>query len=379
MKNIIICFDGTWNTADAEFPTNVVKTAQMVMSADAHGVAQVLFYDEGVGSMEVAFGSTVNKWLGGAFGAGLMENIERAYRFLIFNYAPGDRIFLFGFSRGAFSARSFGGLLRTCGILRKDRIGKIKDAIELYQNRDREAGADATLCVKFRRENSYASYSDGTGEMGDQHPLSIEYVGVWDTVGALGVPTGFFFANRFNKKYQFHDLKLSRMVKSARHGLAIDERRRTFTPTAWTNLGDLNGAARSSPEDSPLYDQVWFPGDHASVGGGGTVNGLWQAALVWVVEGALSRGLSIDEAKLNEYRDDIDYEASVNTARRFGLSSISLRRWRIGPAGQSPSEVSEVGQLRIKAPAAELYEKRLYRPPPLQTYIEAFGEKLEIS
>lgn len=379
MKNIIICFDGTWNTADAEFPTNVVKIAQMVTPTDAQGVAQVLFYDEGVGSMEVAYGSKINKLLGGAFGAGLMENIERAYRFLIFNYAPGDRIFLFGFSRGAFSARSFGGLLRTCGILRKDRIGQIKDAIALYQNRDREAGADAGPCVTFRRENSYASYSGGTGETGVQHPLSIEYIGVWDTVGALGVPTGFFFANRFNKKYQFHDLALSSMVKSTRHALAIDERRRTFTPTAWSNLDDLNSAAGPSLHGAPLYNQVWFPGDHASIGGGGTVNGLWQAALLWVVEGAQFRSLAIEEAKLNEYLEDIDYKASVNTAKRFGFSSISLRRWRTGPAGQSLDEVSEVGQQRIKAPANELYEKQLYRPPPLQAYIEAFSRELGIS
>ena len=381
MKNIVICFDGTWNTADAEFPTNVVKTAQMVLPADSQGVTQLVFYDEGVGSTEVAFGNTINRILGGAFGAGLMENIEKAYRFLIFNYEPGDRIFIFGFSRGAFSARSFGGLLRTCGILRKDRVRSIKDAISLYQSRNREAGADAAPCVQLRREHSFASHSGGEGAARNQHPLSIEYIGIWDTVGALGVPTGLFFANRFNRKYQFHDLALSSMVKSARHALSIDERRRTFAPTPWTNLGELNSLAGSSSRNTPQYEQAWFPGDHASIGGGGTVNGLWQAALVWVVEGALSCGLSIDESKLDAYRKGIDHKASVYSApdAGFSLSSISLRGWRIGPAGEAFAEVSEVGQQRLRAPATDLYEKQLYRSAPLRAYIHAFGNKLGVS
>ena len=113
MKNIVLCFDGTWNTADAAYPTNVVKTAQLILPDDSTGADQVVFYDAGVGSMQVAFGSSINNFLGGAFGVGLMENIEDAYRFLTFNYTPGDKIFIFGFSRGAYSARSFGGLIRS--------------------------------------------------------------------------------------------------------------------------------------------------------------------------------------------------------------------------------------------------------------------------
>ena len=132
MKNIVLCFDGTWNTADAEFPTNVVKTAQLVLPMDGNEVDQVVFYDAGVGSMQVAFGASINNFLGGAFGVGLMENIEDAYRFLTFNYTPGDRIFIFGFSRGAYSARSFCGLIRTCGVLHKQHVGKVREAVTLY-------------------------------------------------------------------------------------------------------------------------------------------------------------------------------------------------------------------------------------------------------
>ncbi len=226
MKNIVICFDGTWNTADAEFPTNVVKTAKMLLPTDANHANQVVFYDEGVGSGQVAFAQTINGLLGGAFGAGLMNNIQSAYRFLAFNYSPGDKIFLFGYSRGAFSARSFGGLLRTCGVLDKENINRVGEAVAIYKNRDRKLGADAPECIKFRRDYSVASYRSSDSAAPDTpHPLTIEYMGVWETVGSLGVPSDFLLASLFNRKYQFHDLALSRMVKSARH--AAGHRRET--------------------------------------------------------------------------------------------------------------------------------------------------------
>jgi len=375
MKNIIVCFDGTWNTADAEFPTNVVKTAQMVLSADSKGVDQVVFYDEGVGSMQVAFGNTINNFLGGAFGVGLMENIERAYRFLTFNYAPGDRIFVFGFSRGAFGARSFGGLIRTCGILRKEHVGKVKEAVTLYKNRDREAGPDAAPCAKFRQEHSVAAFA-GNGT--DPASLTIEYMGVWDTVGALGVPSGFPFARHFNKKYAFHDVTLSRMVSSARHALSIDERRRTFTPSRWINVNELNARAGQEASNVPPYQQAWFPGDHASVGGGGDVNGLWQAALVWIVEGAQLRGLAVNETALAQYRGDIDYKASVYCMKRraFSLSSLSFHRWRRGPREGLISDVADVALQRIKAPATDLFERRRYRPKTLRAFVERHSKEL---
>ncbi len=381
MKNIVICFDGTWNTADAQFPTNVVKTAKLLLPADARGADQVVFYDEGVGTTRVPIAQSINNAIAGAFGIGLLDNIERAYRFLSFNYSPGDRIFIFGFSRGAFSARSFGGLLRTCGILHKEYIGKVKEAIALYQNRDREQGADAEPCVKFRNDYCFASYAPDTlltrAFSRSPQPLSVQYIGIWDTVGALGVPGLMRF---FHRKYQFHDLELSRMVKAARHALAIDERRLTFAATPWTNLDKLNAAeaqASSNPAEAP-YQQLWFPGDHASVGGGGDVNGLWQAALVWVVEGAQLSGLAIDQTELDQYRRDIDCKVSVNCMKKpmFSLSSISLRRSRRGP--EELPYVSDIARQRVKLPAADLFEQRLYRPRTLRAILKRFRAELGI-
>lgn len=384
MKNIVICFDGTWNTADAEFPTNVVKTAQMVLPADAKGIEQVVFYDEGVGSTRAVVAKSINNFLGGAFGVGLMDNIEQAYRFLTLNYTPGDKVFIFGFSRGAFSARSFGGLIRTCGVLHKGQISKIQEAIKLYQNRDRKDGPDTKECIAFRQHNSFAAFTgDRARGSGDPHPLTVEYMGLWDTVGALGLPRHFIFAHTFNKKYQFHDVTLSRMVKSARHALSIDEKRSTFAPARWRNLHELNEAAAKqdrNPAASP-YLQIWFPGDHASVGGGGDVNGLWQATLAWVVEGALLRGLAVDQARLDGYRKDIDHKASVYCMKRrtFSVSSISLRRWRKGPDENGLSQVSDVARQRIREPAANLHEKRSYRPKSLRAVLKKHASDLGIA
>jgi uncharacterized protein (DUF2235 family) len=381
MKNIIICFDGTWNTADAQFPTNVVKTAKLILPADAKGADQVVFYDEGLGTTRVPFAQSLNNALAGAFGIGLMDCIERAYRFLSFNYSPGDRIFIFGFSRGAFSARSFSGLLRTCGILHKEHIDKVKEAIALYQSRDREQGADAAPCVKFRDDYCFASYSPDTlltrAFSRSPQPLAIQYLGIWDTVGALGVPG---FMHFFHHQYQFHDLELSRMVKSARHALAIDERRLTFAATPWTNFDKLNAEAGQSSSDpaDPPYQQLWFPGDHASVGGGGDVNGLWQATLVWIIEGAQRAGLTVDQDDLEAYRRDIDCKVSVNCMKKpmFSLSSISPRRSRRGP--DELPYVSDIARQRVKQPAADLFEKRLYRPRTLRSVIKRFRSELGI-
>lgn len=205
-------------------------------------------------------------------------------------------------------------------------------------------------------------------------------MGIWDTVGALGVPSDFIFARIFNRKYQFHDLDLSRMVKSVRHVLAIDERRRTFVATPWENIDQLNshaGMADADPAERP-YLQQWFPGDHASVGGGGDVNGLWQAAIVWVVEGAERCGLAIDQKGLNEYRKSIDHTASVYCMKRrtFSLSSLSFRRWRDGPTKGREAEVSELARRRIKEPGERLFERRLYRPRTLGEVLQNLAEQL---
>lgn len=385
-KNIVICFDGTWNTADAKYPTNVVKTAQLVAHEDEKGDEQAIFYDEGVGSSRTAFANTINRLLGGAFGAGLMDSIERAYRNLILNYSPGDRIFIFGFSRGAFGARSFGGLLANSGILHKDHIRCAKKAIQLYRDRDPDLQAEDPCCVAFRTgKHCVASYrhTDDEKENPRNHALAVDYVGIWDTVGSLGIPNGILLAHLWNRRYRFHDTDLSPMVKSARHVLAIDEQRLTFKPTPWTNLEKLNRAAGVKPGDNKPepYQQVWFPGDHASVGGGGLYNGLWEAALTWVVAGARDCGLAIREDKFDEYARNIKHRTRVDSIAdgSFQLSAFSPRRWRDGPNGKIKADLAEIGVKRLQAATDDLDEGMLYRPHPLEQYVKQFGEEIKVS
>ena len=132
---MVFCFDGTWNRLDAENPTNVVLTAESVLPSASTGIAQVIYYDEGVGTGD----SHLDKLGGGIFGEGLVQNLADAYRFLMFNHSPGDEIYVFGFSRGAFTARSFAGLITNVGILSRSHAAKAKEAIERYRTRDKSA------------------------------------------------------------------------------------------------------------------------------------------------------------------------------------------------------------------------------------------------
>lgn len=250
-----------WNKLDAQYSTNVVLTAESVLPLTQENVAQVVFYDEGVGT------SKFESLSGGMFGAGLLKNMADGYRFLIFNYSPGDEIYVFGFSRGAYTARSFVGLLYTSGILLRGYASKVNEAIELYRRRDTTPEFnEQVLC--FRRDNSpdicvtidEQQWRVKAGIPSQNTPmLQVRYLGVWDTVGALGVPSRSFISGPLDKKFQFHDTSLSAFVQSARHAVAIDERRKDFVPTLWDNTDALNMARTADPTapDAP-YQQRWF-------------------------------------------------------------------------------------------------------------------------
>lgn len=174
MKRLVLCCDGTWNSADQErdgvpCPTNVVRLAYRVAKRDGQ-TPQIVYYDQGVGT-----GNVVDRYSGGAFGEGLEDNILDAYRFLVANYESGDELFLFGFSRGAFTARSIGGMIRKCGILRRDSVQHYRDAVALYRN---EAHPDDDGPNNFRKQYSVDGATD----------TKIKCIGVWDTVGSLGIP-----------------------------------------------------------------------------------------------------------------------------------------------------------------------------------------------
>jgi hypothetical protein len=273
-KRLIVCCDGTWNTADQAIarrpcPTNVTKLALSIATEDLAGARQVVYYHSGVGT------GHWERLRGGAFGVGLSRNVFDAYHFLIDNYESGDELYFFGFSRGAFTARSLAGLVRSCGILRRGNADRIEEAWALYRSSaDKPSGVASTL---FRR-----AYS---------HEPRIHFIGVWDTVGALGVPVlGPRWlkplVKRLNHRREFHDTKLSTWVDGAFHALAIDERRAVFEPTLWHQQP---GAADREPKQE--LKQVWFTGVHCDIGGGYPNSSLSDIALLWMAERAREYGL----------------------------------------------------------------------------------------
>ncbi|UJW86338.1 DUF2235 domain-containing protein [Devosia sp. SL43] len=320
MKRIAIFCDGTWNTMASPEPTNVVIAARAVQSVAADGVTQVTYYNEGVGTTYL-IAPGLEARLAGAFGFGLFDKIADAYRFLVLNYQPGDDIYIFGFSRGAYTARSLAGMIRKCGVLRKENAAQIGRAFSFYKSPDvRPSGVEAH---RFRNELSHPAVlkvRNRTGETGraDDGDFSIAYLGVWDTVGALGIPSYLPLSGRLNgvNRYRFHDAELSSLIGSARHALAIDENRRPFEATQWSNLDQLN----AMPGRAGNYQQLWFPGDHGSVGGGGDIRGLSNEALIWVVEGAREAGLGLDDRSLAPYAATRDFRAPTsNISTILGL------------------------------------------------------------
>lgn len=367
MKRIVICCDGTWKRADSPHPTNVLKLAQAVLPRGADGAAQITCHLDGVGTGRgtgrIARG--LDRALGGLFGQGLMAAVAEAYRFLVFNYAPGDAIYLVGYSRGAFTARTLAGLIRTCGILERGAAAALPEAMALYRGRRAAAHPDAAPALVFRARHAAhvvtsraeARWRADRG-LPEGHRFTLAYLGVWDTVGALGLPGHLWLARWLNRGLAFHDTALSRLVGRARHAVAIDERRRTFPPTLWANLARLNAAADAP--GSP-YQQRWFPGDHGSVGGGGAVTGLSDGALLWIAEGAVTAGLGLDPAALAAWSSGSDCLADLDSRGGTPRSVFGrILRWRSrdrdGPA--SPGELSDAAEQRWR-------RDRGYRPRSL--------------
>lgn len=370
MKRLVFCFDGTWNKLEPTLATNVVLTAASILRTDAKGVSQVIHYDEGVGTGDL------DAMRGGMFGTGLIDNVREAYRFLIFNYDPGDEIYVFGFSRGAYSARTFIGFIRHVGPLRRLHVGRIDEALHLYERRKSGATGASEELRRFR-----ADYADtvciGTGDdawrcankpgyvTGSAPALRVKYLGVWDTVGALGVPERLPFSHWFNREYDFHDPSLDSFVESARHAVAIDERRELFPPVPFEDVTSLNKAVGFENDDPKApYQERWFPGVHGSVGGGGDIRGLSDEALAWVLAGAKRAGLKLDTAvgtRIHSFRPDplaplvnvTDPESSATQIFKddregprhlWQLSQSAVRRWRT-PADRLGGKAYRPGSL----------------------------------
>lgn len=313
MKRIVIFCDGTWNRSDSDTPTNVVRCAQAMSGVDSAGCVQVPIYIQGVGTGRgpTRVSRRFDAWLGGGLGWGLMANIEEAYRHIVFLYAPGDEIYIFGFSRGAYTARSLAGLLRSTGIVERNALHRVPDALARYRALGNPSTHPSTEQSHAFRADISPTIATSQAELAwrkargldTPHLLQIAYLGVWDSVGALGMPRHVPLLGRWAaRRYRFHDANLSSMVRAARHAVALDEQRRTFLPTRWDNVADLNAARQAlpgaDPASPPPYQELFFPGDHGSVGGGGDITDLSSIALRWIIEGAQAVGLGFQAAAL---------------------------------------------------------------------------------
>jgi hypothetical protein len=284
MKRLVICCDGTWNRPDNAHVTNIEKIARTIETDPVDGdppAQQMVLYLSGVGTN----GYLVDRMLGGALGLGLFENICHAYRFLALNYDPDDEIFVFGFSRGAYTARSLVGMIGCVGLLTRESLisGHLPEAVARYRRRrpDRHTFHGASD-ERFREVNSHDD-------------VRVRFLGVFDTVGALGVP------GALGRAHQFHDVTLSPQVEHARHAMAIDEHRIKFEPALWEQR--RAGVAGTAGGRRQTVKQVWFEGAHSDVGGGYADSGLSDTALGWMVREAEQVGLAFDQQLLATYLD----------------------------------------------------------------------------
>ena len=391
MKRIVILCDGTWNRADSETPTNVVRLAQAMRPEDDEGVAQVPIYVQGVGTGEgiTSWSRGLDKILGGAFGWGLTENIVEAYRHLVFLYEPGDEIFIFGFSRGAYTARSLSGFIRSTGIVARDDLSLIPRAIERYRTHgDKDLNPRSERSLAFRVGEMRSRVATGADEnvwrcahdLPEVPLLRIAYLGVWDSVGALGVPKDIPILGAMTaRRHQFHDAELSSMVASARHAISLDERRRAFEPTRWTNVGSLNAQFRPASNGVERYQELFFAGDHGSVGGGGDVLDLSSIGLVWVIDGAAVAGLAFDPVRLRAIQAEQNPQGPLSNQSHpeGGFGDWLTRRRPMDRAG--PETADEVHPSVLLRYAGEAKSKgfRPYRPGSLGRIEVALAERMK--
>jgi uncharacterized protein (DUF2235 family) len=349
-KRLVVCCDGTWNRPDqldngVAAPTNVSKLALAVARQDDDGKDQRVFYQPGVGT---------RRWerlRGGAFGLGLGRNVRECYRFLVEYYEPGDELYFLGFSRGAFTARSTVGMVRNSGILRSEHLDRVNDAYRLYRSKEDPTRPDGLEAQMFRRMFA--------------HPeTTIRFVGVWDTVGALGIPIDGVRVPLLAKRWSFHDTRLSRSVQFAYQALAIDEQRGPFEPTLWEQ--------HEEAKDQTL-EQVWFAGVHSDVGGGYSEPALAEIPLLWMRDRAAATGLAFVRDRLVPAGDALDEEKrhlgiqvapdALGTAHksRTGFYRL-LRRCR------RPIQGDEVS---VASSAIRRRDESKYNPKTLADYLAA--------
>jgi uncharacterized protein (DUF2235 family) len=317
MKRIAIFLDGTWNTLENN--TNVWRLKSL---CDPNAANQIVYYSKGVGT---AFGETVR---GGVEGYGIDNEIISAYTWLTQCFERGDDIFIFGFSRGAYTARSVSGLIAKCGVLKPGAPLSIEQLYARYHRRTERTINELLHGVPVNLEERWiVKYCE---------PTKIKMVGVWDTVGSLGSP----FASSRSKiaRYQFLDTHLRVQNEFAFHALAIDEQRRSFEPTLWTKTADnADPASAAPPRPLAQVEQRWFVGAHANVGGGYASDVLAQPPLEWLMGKAAALGLQFRNTYVPDGQSPMSPIADSFREFAHGFARFFTRRFD-RPIGIDPEK-----------------------------------------
>jgi uncharacterized protein (DUF2235 family) len=342
-RNLAVFLDGTWS--DSNTHTNVVQICNRV-PAGGPDVRQEKCYVRGVGT------GVSDRILGGAFGYGLDENIRRGYAFLAERYASDDdRIHLVGYSRGAFTARSLAGMITKCGLI-SPRDMSVEAVFQRYRN----------TAAPGLREMQAGEKRPRTAEdevvLRSSRLVRIRFLGVFDTVGDLGIPGG--LGRWFNRRrFEFHDTNLSGLVDIACHAVAVDEHRGLFVPTMWTSV------PVPTPGHPTTIEQRWFVGGHTNVGGGGTRapqknNPLSVVTREWIVDRAIDAGLVVDPPDPTptgaEWQGRIDDWSRTLLGRLTGL--LPFDRPLLRPVREAVAETLDGGVLRRWGTGRPAYEPR---------------------
>jgi uncharacterized protein (DUF2235 family) len=342
-KNIVLLSDGTGNAASSPFKTNVWRLYQALDIGPLDPTrpgdrVQIVLYDNGVGTETFK----PLAMLGLALGLGVATNVKNLYTFLCRNYKPGDKIYLFGFSRGAFTIRVLAGLILRCGVITDaPSDDELRERVEhAYTKYKRDAAQRATKAGRaLIFGHILGDHVDDSDFKFERAKPDIDFLGVWDTVDAYGMPIDELKVgiDRWIWPMTLADRTLSPKILKARHALSLDDERPTFRPVLWTD---------PTPEKNPgQLKQVWFSGVHANVGGGYPDDGLSCVALQWIVEEAAATGLRYYPDLLKDYADQADAQG-LQYDSRAGLAGY----YRYGPRNVDDLCLDKVHDVTIAKP-----------------------------
>ena len=291
-KNIIVCLDGTGNQIEENL-SNVLKLYRIAGKTET----QIVFYDQGVGTLGHKYtwgwlGQKLRNGLGLAFGLGLDRNVLQAYEFIINHHRPGDDIFIFGFSRGAHTARVLAGLIYEIGILKPEQVHLSGAALTAYKQSKNPLTPDGLV-----DEAQYEGEGANFRRVVKPKLGIIKFLGVWDTVSSVFIPNSKSLFPPLTREDLPHT-SVNPAVEIFRHAIAVDEFRRMFRVDHWASNQPFKPNIHSQGEPSPQDSlEVWFPGCHSDIGGGykREESGLSQLSLIWMLAEAKAAGLKFNE------------------------------------------------------------------------------------